>query len=753
MTIYEKVLQRGYNIKDIIFDGKVHRFSTDGKKNKNGWYAAHHLNESDVVIVGDWSTGRQETVHSKDELSHSEKIQTKKKLKEALEKNRVEREKLAAIAETSAKALFEAASEGDHPYLTKKGLLKYFGSRVVKGILLIPMVDSSGVIKGIQKIDRAGSKRFVTGQTTKGLWHQIGEVKNTIYICEGFSTGATINEATGDAVFCAFSANNLHAVAQSVCEKYGGKHIVICADNDHLAQAKGKSNVGYKKGKEACDLLADYGVRLITPQFDNPNFDGTDFNDLYLGWSLAEVKKQIVGDLSPLYPNKPNGFFETVFAENKAGEVTEKLVPQYYELAEYLKREYHVKTSDRSCYIYDNGYYESIDQTGLKNKIMDLTLELASPIQINNFYNTAKNKCHFKGTLLNTPNYIAFKNGLFDVYAGKMIKPTADIPMFYKLDYEYTQRSTADVWDEFLNLISCGDMAMVVLIEEFIGYCLAGCEHDEFSKFLVLDGLGANGKSTLMYIMNEIVNKSNSSSVGLHSIKTERFAGYNLINKLINFCSEEGREAFAETGMLKKLTGGDTVTFDVKHKEAQDFVNRAKFVISYNKMPFFPDNSEGMLRRMIVLPFNQNLKENPHLKIKNIRKRLYDDKAAIASRCLRAYLKVIERGDFTQVRSGEDRVKEMIIKSDPVLDFVEQHILAVSKMTQEQRREHCVAINNGSFVSTEDIWTAFKAFNEGSRSTRNSFSMKISEIFKKNGMLINKARKLSRGYEGLVLLK
>ncbi len=59
-----------------------------------------------------------------------------------------------------------------------------------------------------------------------------------VYLCEGFSTGATIAEATGATVICAFNAESLPKVARVLKGLYLGRKISIATDNDQFKAAE-----------------------------------------------------------------------------------------------------------------------------------------------------------------------------------------------------------------------------------------------------------------------------------------------------------------------------------------------------------------------------------------------------------------------------------------------------------------------------------------------------------------------------------
>ena len=55
-TFKNKLSEHGLNPDEIIADGKIHRFKTNGK-DKSGWYVYYENEASEMGIFGDWRTG------------------------------------------------------------------------------------------------------------------------------------------------------------------------------------------------------------------------------------------------------------------------------------------------------------------------------------------------------------------------------------------------------------------------------------------------------------------------------------------------------------------------------------------------------------------------------------------------------------------------------------------------------------------------------------------------------------------------
>jgi len=216
------------------------------------------------------------------------------------ERQRIERERRKRQAEEAARmdraarralSMWQAATPAppDHPYLIAKQI-KPHGSRVatwkrvitdaagnkqtvaIENSLLIPMFDGAGTIRSLQAIFPAKhplferNKDFLPGGGLAGLFGWIGARSETVIICEGFATAATLYEQTGSRVYLAFTANNLLAVGRIVRDKLPHVAIVFAADND----TETAGNPGVSKATEAA---AAVGGSVIVPPIPDADFN------------------------------------------------------------------------------------------------------------------------------------------------------------------------------------------------------------------------------------------------------------------------------------------------------------------------------------------------------------------------------------------------------------------------------------------------------------------------------------------------
>lgn len=327
---------------DIEADGEIHRIHIDGdsKNSKNGWYCLH-FDEHPAGMFGcnkrlgsekiRWSFKGTVPMTPEERLKMRRDNLAKKAAKEKAERERFEE------AGKWANQLWEAAkaNDGSHPYLKRKQVGAH-GLRsgkwevknketgeisVIPNALLLPLRDLKKRIWSLQAIfpnDKnflQRDKTFLQGGRKKGLYFVIGTPQdNTVLMCEGFATGASLYEATGHCVFVCIDAGNLLEVARELHKVKPGLRKVICGDNDRWTMQP-MENPGLHYASLAVKAT---GALLCMPEFKSLDGKPTDFNDLHVAEGLEAVAAQVDAVLNAGDPEPDGG--EPVLAEPPVAE-------------------------------------------------------------------------------------------------------------------------------------------------------------------------------------------------------------------------------------------------------------------------------------------------------------------------------------------------------------------------------------------------------------------------------------------------
>lgn len=219
----------------------------------------------------------------------------KKERAVAIAKEAAERKVRQDKAADQAEAIFARTLEcNSHAYLTRKKLNKPFGARIYKGglaidgmrcdgALVIPIRSMDAAIRSLQFIGESGEKRYLPGGEKSGCYFSIGKPDGLVCIVEGFATGVSIHEATGNAVAVAFDATNLLPVSLAMRSRFPDAKLIIGADNDQWT----KGNPGATKARAAAEAV---GGLLAIPEFSDLSSKPTDFNDMHQQHGLEAVR-------------------------------------------------------------------------------------------------------------------------------------------------------------------------------------------------------------------------------------------------------------------------------------------------------------------------------------------------------------------------------------------------------------------------------------------------------------------------------
>ncbi|MDY7579439.1 AAA family ATPase [Herbaspirillum sp. RTI4] len=267
---------------EIVADGERHRFDApDDKRGRvSGWYRLH----GDGVPAGsfgNWKTGLSEKWCGKADksLTPAERTEYHARIERAKQEAEFTHLQLEADAAKLCIGIWAAARDAtdDNAYCIRKGI-KPYGLKEFKDkrTLIVPIRDGTGTLTSLQFIDEDGVKRFKTYGKIKACYYSFGgKPTDTVLLCEGFATGASLHAVIGYPVAVAFNAGNLEAVAQVLRAKLPGIKIIVCADNDRFTEG---GNVGVMKATAAAQSVSGL---LALPVFASDDSKPTDFNDLH----------------------------------------------------------------------------------------------------------------------------------------------------------------------------------------------------------------------------------------------------------------------------------------------------------------------------------------------------------------------------------------------------------------------------------------------------------------------------------------
>jgi P4 family phage/plasmid primase-like protien len=205
------------------------------------------------------------------------------------------------------------------------------------------------------------------------------------------------------------------------------------------------------------------------------------------------------------------------------------------------------------------------------------------------------------------------------------------------------------------------------VLQQFFGYCLlADCRYD---KALFLYGTGANGKSTAMGVLEDVVGRDNVSTLSIGDLG-QRFNTQFLQNKLVNIATETSSRDPLSTEIFKAAVAGDPIKAERKYGEPYQFRPYAKFVMAMNDTPVIPDKSYGFERRIIILDFPRRFEEDemdPCLSAK-----LQAERDGIFFWSLLGLQELLAHDGFAMPQQVADEKRKWLQGLYPLLSFVDE---------------------------------------------------------------------------------
>ena len=330
------------------------------------------------------------------------------------------------------------------------------------------------------------------------------------------------------------------------------------------------------------------------------------------------------------------------------------------------------------------------------------------------------------------PMLLNVLNGVVDLRSGKLVKHNPNFMMTKLAPVEYNPDATSKIWDGFIKDVTGGDEELAKFIQKAVGYSLTGNTSEDVLFFVY--GPTATGKSTFLEAIKSILGDYSKTADFESFLKRNGSNGprddiaiLEGARMVVSVEVDEGKK-LAE-GLIKQLTGGDTIACRPLYKGTIQFVPAMKLWLAANHKPKVSAEDGAMWRRIRMLPFNQTIpedKRDPALKA-----RLKDTKEtgpAILAWAVKGCLMWQQEGLKApkRVKEATDSYRQ---SQDIIGDFIEAHIeacegetLARSKV-YEAYKEWCD--KNGERSLTQTTLTQKlleRGWKEGSRGRERTFA-------------------------------
>ncbi len=382
--------------------------------------------------------------------------------------------------------------------------------------------------------------------------------------------------------------------------------------------------------------------------------------------------------------------------------------------AEFIVKELDIKIYNYNLYFKDGLNYsrDKIKLNKAINKYLKLRrsqmTELEAQLYIYAELIDAKQKFNVK-----------LRNGV--IVEDNIVEYDCGFTPFY-LDVMYNPEAYDQNVDDFLNFICFNRKDMRVVIEEILGHILLV---DRFPhKIFFLTGSGANGKSTFVEMITKFTGEL-SSHIDIANFD-DGTSLVSLVGKLVNVADDVDAIYLEKSKNLKTMASGNTVGARAIYSQPITLKNTATLIFTANEPPVFKDKSDGIGRRLVILPFENKVKE----RIYNLDDLLSTDnaKSYILNLALSGVKRIYDNKlEMSESKTIVEATKQYYLDNDSVLAYLNEY----------------PAINNNPITT---VYEAYEEFCEDSNLkavSRVKFSRRLTSLgynLKSTTMLGKKVR-------------
>jgi len=468
----------------------------------------------------------------------------------------------------------------------------------------------------------------------------------------------------------------------------GERHNKASRYADHL--------IGHRKldAETALYELRDWNQKLNNPPINDDEYlkrcvrDAVSFLSKKTG--ISKERLAINGAIAnPVKTQIPN--IDRYFEEDNHG--NKHFLPIVF--AKDLLKNYTFKTTRDNetvyCFNATTGVYEANGETIVKEEMAKILDENTRQHYYADIVFFVKAKTYFDRPLEH-PNKLVLNNGILNMetYELEPFSNKEFLQIYVPITYDPKQG--CPLIQQFI--LEVVGKAQVPLLQEWIGYCLY--MKYPIHKAMILLGPGANGKSTLINLIDRFLGEKNKASITLQALCSNRFAASALDGKLVNLCADIPNKALVQTGMFKMLVGADSIPAERKFKDAYTFDNIAKLMFSTNEIPKTTDDTIAYFRRWVIInctnyfpPSKANTKILDYICTPS-------EFSGLLNWALIGLKRLLEKGQFSDNRTWEQERERYLASSNSALAYIENH---VETILEEKER-----------ITKEDLYAAYVTY-------------------------------------------
>ncbi|MDD5679932.1 MAG: phage/plasmid primase, P4 family [Candidatus Omnitrophica bacterium] len=341
--------------------------------------------------------------------------------------------------------------------------------------------------------------------------------------------------------------------------------------------------------------------------------------------------------------------------------------PTSIEIAKVIIKQNNIIHCAYGYYTYAHGVYNLVEEEIIKKWIIDFCGPKVSKGKVEAVLYFIESAAHVRMEDVNNSEYINLKNGLFALDTQTLYEHSPSVYSTIQLKVSYNPSAKCDKWLKTLAEIFEGNDDKIETLQEFLGLCFT--KETKYEKALLAIGEGANGKSVIFNTAEKVIGRDNTSAIPLEKFNNTHYTA-NLFGKLANISIETNAKSEVYDSIFKAVVSGDMIEADLKFKNSFRFNPFCKLIFAMNNLPRVDDKTDAFFRRLLILQFDRQFKEEEQNK--NLKAELLDELDGIFMWCLEGLKRLKARGFFTIPRGMQSLIDEYRRDNNNVMVFAEE---------------------------------------------------------------------------------
>lgn len=342
-----------------------------------------------------------------------------------------------------------------------------------------------------------------------------------------------------------------------------------------------------------------------------------------------------------------------------------------YEAAQGLMQTIPMFCIGKGWLVYQQGYYALKSSENVKRIIMEVCRPAVEQCGSANFVDQIFKILKTEPKLFIRPDFncncVAFDDCVLDLDRWERIVPTPTILVTTHLRASFSrgERTDCPEFKRFLADVTFGNPVLQERIWQAVGYLLVPDQHGK--AIILLQGRMHSGKSALANVVKHCFDDEFVIALSVNEFG-KRFATSSLYGKKLCVDADLSDERLDRTAVsvLKKLTGADSISGDVKFGDYLQFENSAKFLYGSNHVVLLPNKDAAFYDRLVVIPFARTVPSDE--RDFRLEEKLDAERDAIIFQALAAYRRLVKSnyrfaGDFpinAVTEDGGERIADSV---------------------------------------------------------------------------------------------